>query len=199
MPPPLGLDRAAGRLDRLHPVDHRPEAVVGHVGRRHRMARRSCRLGRRLARHAPGRRVGANRSFLTITNGGFASRPCSCRLHRAARPVVGAAVLKERQQALRAVSRPGRQKAVPGGIERAATMNRNKPPISNPQPSFAPPMAKSMDQWPPRLVQCNTWTSRLYWITTEPAQNRLVEAFPGGSIPMQENTPRRSHWADRCQ
>jgi hypothetical protein len=139
LPGSLNLDGAAGCLDCLQAINDRAQAVIGHVGRGYRVPSGSRGRGRRLARHASGRRVGADRGLLTSADANLASDPCPRGLYSTTRPIVGAARLVERQQTLRAVGRPGRQNAVFGRIERAAAVNRNKPSVAHPHPSCPEP------------------------------------------------------------
>jgi hypothetical protein len=105
--------------------------VIGHVGRRHRVAGSTRRGYGRFVRHFSGCGMCSDGRLLCGADRDLASCPRPCNLDRTSRSIVGTALFKKGQHMFGTVGRPSRQETVFGDIKRAAAMDCNKTPVAH--------------------------------------------------------------------
>jgi hypothetical protein len=75
--------------------------------------------------------MGCDGSLLRLADGDLASGPRPCDLDGTLRSIIGAALLKKRQDTFRTLCRPCRQEMMFDGIQKAAAMDCYKPLVSH--------------------------------------------------------------------
>jgi hypothetical protein len=117
--------------DGFQGINARPEAVVSHVGRGHRMSRGPRRCPGRLVGNLSSCGMRGNRRFLRIADGNLPFRPSPGNADGALWPLIGTVLLEKRKDMLGTIGGPSGKQAVLFDVQKSAPMNGHKPAISH--------------------------------------------------------------------
>jgi len=131
LPRPLGGGHPTGGLDGDRPIDQRPQAVIGGVGRCRCVAGCPRDGDRHGVRGLTCSGMGRDRGPLGGASPDLAASPGPPDLNGLPRPIIRAVLLEQGQEVFRTVGSPCREEPVIGQRQRPTAMGCDEPPVTH--------------------------------------------------------------------